>query len=111
MEAMERQMKLNELTEKAHAGQLDEIVIESMEGDIFTLHITTQGEVDTLLNEDGTILTPQSLNAAKTLLRDIGGMKDVPIYFKHSVAHDEMMGSEAETADDRMPITLEGQAQ
>ncbi|WP_438767871.1 DUF6482 family protein [Kushneria sp. TE3] len=104
-------MKLNELTEKAHAGRIDEIVIESMEGDIFTVRITTGGETDTLLNEDGTILTPQSLNAAKTLLRDIGGMDGVSVYFRHSVAHDEMMGSEAETADDRMPITLEGQAQ
>ncbi len=102
-------MKLNELTEQAHAKQIDEVVIESMEGDIFTVHITTQGEVDTLLNEDGTILTPQSLNAAKTMLRDIGGLEGVPLYLKHSVAHDEMMGSEAETADDRMPITLEGQ--
>ncbi|REC95839.1 DUF6482 family protein [Kushneria indalinina] len=103
-------MKLNELTEKAHAQQIDEIVIESMEGDIFTVHITTGGETDTLLNEDDTILTPQSLNSAKTMLREMGGLESVPIYLKHSVTHDEMMGSETETADDRMPITLEGEA-
>ncbi|ARS53625.1 DUF6482 family protein [Kushneria konosiri] len=102
-------MKLNELTEKAHAHQIDEIVIESTEGDIFTLKVTSGGNTDTLLNEDGTILTPKSLNAAKTLLRDIGGMEGVPLYFKHSVTHDEMMGSNAESADDRMSITLEGQ--
>ncbi|MFC0339058.1 hypothetical protein SAMN05421848_0584 [Kushneria avicenniae] len=102
-------MKLNELTEKAHAHKIDEIVIESTEGDIFTLNVTSEGDTDTLLNEDGTILTPQSLNAAKTLLRDIGGMENVPLYFKHSVTHDEMMGSSAESADDRMSITLEGQ--
>lgn len=102
-------MKLNEFTESAHAGQVEEVVIESTEGDIFIVHIKVDGSEDTLLNEDDTILTPQSLNSAKTMLRDMGGLENVPIYFKHSVAHDEMMGSEGGTADDRMPITLEGE--
>ncbi|MFC0268021.1 DUF6482 family protein [Kushneria aurantia] len=103
-------MKLAEFTEKMHDGAVDEIVIEAMEGDIYLVRPSVEGESEVLLSEDGSLLRQRSLNAAKTLLRDMGVTRDMPLFFRHSVAHDEMMGSGASTADDRMPITLEGEA-
>lgn len=104
-------MNTDELAQKLHAGSVDEIVIESMEGDIYLIRPSVGGVADVLIDEQGRLSSYQSLNAAKTQLRELGSAERVPLYFRHSVAHDEMMGSSNETADDRMPITLEGQSQ
>jgi hypothetical protein len=88
-------MNLQELTDNAHAGRVDELNLISIEGGIYLLEVRHGGRAHPLNDAQGKAVRLRSVEHARTLLEHV---PLVPFHLVHASAHDEMcgLGSRAE---------------
>ncbi|MNN29999.1 hypothetical protein D3C81_1436270 [compost metagenome] len=96
-------MNLNELTSRSRAGDVDELRLVSMEGDIYVLEARIGQRYHPIQDRIGHILTVRSVEHARQLL---AGLPSLPFNLVQAVVHDEMCGLESADADQGMPIPL-----
>ncbi|MBV6288066.1 DUF6482 family protein [Pseudomonas aegrilactucae] len=97
-------MNLQQLTELAQAGQIDELRLVSLEGGIYVLQARRGATVHGVLDEQGAGLRVRSTSHARQLLH---GLPAVPCVLVQKVVHDEMCGL-APAAEEplKIPFTL-----
>ncbi|MES2820582.1 MAG: DUF6482 family protein [Pseudomonadota bacterium] len=97
-------MKLHDLNQYAHAGQLDELNLISIEGGIYLLEARMDGRAHPVCDEQGKTLHLRSVEHARDLLQ---GLPPLPFHLVHAVVHDEMCGLQDGTQSTlRVPISL-----
>ncbi|MDH0747908.1 DUF6482 family protein [Pseudomonas sp. GD03842] len=97
-------MNLQELTDHASAGRIDELNLISIEGGIYLLEARMHGAAHPLIDAQGNTLHLRSVEHARELLRAI---TPLPFNLVHAVVHDEMCGirdSEEQTV--RVPLSI-----
>ncbi|MCM5704852.1 DUF6482 family protein [Larsenimonas salina] len=100
-------MTFDEFTRLVASGDIDEVQVESMEGDIFLLKALQNDDVNVLTKKDGSTLKPTSVANAKELLREVEGIKRVPFYFVQQTAYDEMIGQASSNEVHKVQMSLE----
>ncbi|WP_371233221.1 DUF6482 family protein [Pseudomonas sp. QE6] len=97
-------MNLEELTNRSLAGDIDEINLVSLEGDIYVLEARMGGRFYPVQDAMGHVLSVRSVEHARELLR---ALPIVPFRLVHAVVHDEMVGMQDERdIGDGVPIPL-----
>ncbi|PJI47391.1 MAG: hypothetical protein CTR55_19610 [Pseudomonas sp.] len=86
-------MNLQELTSRSVAGDIDEINLVSLEGDIYVLEARMGARFYPLQDEAGHVISVRSLAHAREVLR---ALPNVPFHLVHAVVHDEMCGMDDE---------------
>lgn len=100
-------MTFDEFVKRARQSSIQELHIESHEGDVFVFRaVTEDGEEPVLVNSNGEPLRPQSLSDARKRLIKAGGLDDLPLYLVQQVPYDEMIGLNADQEAHKTPITL-----
>lgn len=97
-------MKLHDLLNHAHTGQLDALNLISLEGGTYVLEARIGGQALCVHNEQGGVLHLRSVEHARDLLL---GMPEVPFHLVHAEVHDEMCGMPPAASEPlRVPISL-----
>ncbi|MCP8463892.1 DUF6482 family protein [Pseudomonas sp. ZM23] len=97
-------MNLQELTNRSLAGDIDEINLVSMEGDIYVLEARMGNRYYPVQDVLGHVLSVRSVAHARELLH---ALPAVPFHLVHAVVHDEMVGMQDERdIGDGVPIPL-----
>jgi hypothetical protein len=97
-------MNLQDLSQFAHAGQIDALNLISIEGGIYLLQAHMDGCIHPLNDGNGKTLHLRSVEHARDLLTD---MPRIPFHLVHAVVHDEMCGMQDGTQDVlRVPISF-----
>ena len=103
-------MTFDDFVRLARNGEIDELQLESMEGDIFILKAIHNGEEQVIEKKAGGALNPASVSGAKQLLRDAGGLESLPFYLVQRTAYDEMIGQPSSNEIHKSPMTLDSGA-
>ncbi|MCM2131956.1 DUF6482 family protein [Larsenimonas rhizosphaerae] len=103
-------MTFDDFVRRARNGDIDELQLESMEGDIFLFKAVHGGEEVVLEKASGGALNPASVSEAKQLLRDAGGLESLPFYLVQRTAYDEMIGQPSSNEVHKSPMTLDSGA-
>ena len=82
-------MNLEELTNRSLAGDIDEINLVSLEGDIYVLEARMGGRFYPVQDVMGHVLSVRSVEHAREVLHAV---PTVPFRLVHAVGHDEMVG-------------------
>ncbi|RMQ41278.1 hypothetical protein ALQ04_03933 [Pseudomonas cichorii] len=82
-------MNVQEFTDHAQAGRVDELNLISIEGGIYLLEVCMEGGSRMLKGPEGKTLHLRSVEHARDLLKTL---PVVPFYLVHSVVHDELCG-------------------
>lgn len=97
-------MNLEELTNRSLAGDIDEINLVSLEGDIYVLEARMGGRFYPVQDVMGHVLSVRSIEHAREVLHAV---PTVPFRLVHAVVHDEMVGMQEELdIGDGVPIPL-----
>ncbi|AGI22804.1 DUF6482 family protein [Pseudomonas sp. MT3] len=97
-------MNLEELTNRSLAGDIDEINLVSLEGDIYVLEARMGGRFYPIQDVMGHVLSVRSVAHAREVLH---ALPAVPFQLVHAVVHDEMVGLQDELdIGDGVPIPL-----
>lgn len=99
-------MTFDDFVQFSHSSKVEELHIESLEGDIFLFRVFVEGQSSILINEKGQPLRPQSLGHARKMLIEAGGIDGVPLYLVQETPYDEMIGLDAQNESHKMQITL-----
>lgn len=83
-------MNLQQLTAHAHAGQLDDLALISIEGGIYLLQASLQGKPCLLKDANDKVLHLRSVEHARHVLQSL---PEVPFYRVDAVVHGEMCGA------------------
>lgn len=86
-------MNLEELTNRSLAGDIDEINLVSLEGDIYVLEARMGGRFYPVRDVMGHVLSVRSVEHAREVLHAV---PTVPFRLVHAVVHDEMVGMQEE---------------
>ncbi|MCM2972912.1 DUF6482 family protein [Larsenimonas suaedae] len=100
-------MTFDEFTRLIASGDIDEVQVESMEGDIFLLKAVQNDDVTVLTKKDGSTLKPTSVANAKELLSEVDGIKNVPFYFVQQTPYDEMIGQPSSNEVHKVQMSLD----
>lgn len=82
-------MNLQELTSRSFAGDIDEINLVSLEGNIYVLEARMGERFYPVQDFAGHIVSVRSVDHARELLRALPAL---PFHLVHAVVHDEMCG-------------------
>ncbi|MBB4865179.1 hypothetical protein HNP46_004059 [Pseudomonas nitritireducens] len=82
-------MNLQELTNRSLAGDIDEINLVSLEGDIYVLEARMGDRFYPVHDVGGQVVSVRSVNHAREVLR---ALPPLPFHLVHAVVHDEMCG-------------------
>lgn len=97
-------MNLQQLTELAQAGQIDELRLISLEGGIYVLQARLGANVHGVVDALGASVRVRSTSHARQLLHDL---PVVPCVLVQHVVHDEMCGlAPAAQEPLKIPFTL-----
>ncbi|OLO07232.1 hypothetical protein BTW08_13345 [Salinicola sp. MH3R3-1] len=99
-------MTFEEFVQLAHESRVEELHVESLEGDIFLYCAYVEGEKHVLMDKNGVPLHPQSLGHARKWLIDAGGLEDVPLFLVQETPYDEMIGLDSNSESHKTPMTL-----
>ncbi|MDN6856333.1 DUF6482 family protein [Pseudomonas sp. CAN2814] len=82
-------MNLQELTNRSLAGDIDEINLVSLEGDIYVLEARMGDRFYPVHDVGGQVVSVRSVAHAREVLRAV---PPLPFHLVHAVVHDEMCG-------------------
>ena len=86
-------MNLQELTNRSLAGDIDEINLVSLEGDIYVLEARMGDRFYPVQDHAGHVISVRSVAHARELLH---ALPSIPFHLVHAVVHDEMCGMQDE---------------
>ncbi|SDT20319.1 hypothetical protein SAMN05216598_4405 [Pseudomonas asplenii] len=97
-------MNLQDLTELAHAGTIDELELLSLEGGFYVLRALSGAGPQTLCDARGQALHLRSITELRQLLADVPPLRCMLV---QQVVHDEMCGQRDGPIEPlRVPVSL-----